>query len=78
MSKRWVATFFEEKGQIGQSSAKRLVFIIAGLCMSISILVLAVSSLLGHSVSVELGAVAMPLAGMAGYGYVQGQKAAQP
>lgn len=63
-------------GKTGQASSKRVVMLLAGVAMSLAVVVLAVAAVLGHPVAAELGAVSVPLAGMAGYSYV-GAKAVE-
>lgn len=58
----------------GKASSKRVVMLVAGLAMSIAVVVLSVASLFGYAVAGELGAVSVPLAGLAGYGYVNGKQ----
>lgn len=56
-------------------SSKRVCMLLAGLAMSVAIVVLAMAALAGHPVAGELAAVSMPLAGMCGYSYVNGKAA---
>lgn len=58
-----------------KASSKRIVMLLAGLAMSISVIVLSVAALLGHPVSGEMAAVCVPLAGLGGYAYVNGKMA---
>ena len=58
-----------------KASAKRVVMLLAGVAFSVSVIVLSVSTLFGHAVSGELAAVSAALAGLAGYGYVNGKMA---
>lgn len=60
-------------GRTKAVSSKRVVMLLAGLAMSIAVVLLAIAALLGHPVSSELAAVSFPLAGMSGYSYVQGK-----
>lgn len=62
-------------GKTGQASSKRVVMLLAGVAMSIAVIVLSVAAVFGHPVAGELGAVSVPLAGMAGYSYVGGRQA---
>ena len=62
-------------GKTRQASSKRVVMLLAGVAMSIAVIVLAVAAVFGHPVAGELGAVSVPLAGMAGYSYVGGKQA---
>lgn len=62
-------------GKTGQASSKRVVMLLAGVAMSIAVIVLSVAAVFGHPVAGELGAVSVPLAGMAGYSYVGGKQA---
>lgn len=58
-----------------KASAKRVVMLMAGAAFSASVIVLSVSTLLGHAVSGELAVVSASLVGLAGYGYVNGKMA---
>lgn len=62
-------------GTTGRASSKRVVMLLAGLAMSVAIVLLSMAALAGHSVAGELAAVSMPLAGMSGYAYVGGKVA---
>lgn len=58
-----------------KASAKRVVMLMAGFAFSVSVVILSVSTLCGFSASGELAAVSAALAGLAGYGYVNGKLA---
>ena len=58
-----------------KASAKRVVVLMAGAAMAVSVVILSIAALLGHEVSLSLGAVCVPLAGMSGYSYVRGKAA---
>lgn len=62
-------------GKTGSTSTKRIVMLMAGGAMSVSVVVLAFAAWFGHDVALSLGAVSAPLAGMSGYGYVNGKQA---
>ena len=61
-------------GKTGSTSTKRIVMLMAGGAMSVSVVVLAFAAWFGHDVALSLGAVSAPLAGMSGYGYVNGKQ----
>lgn len=73
---RWAASFFEDK-EPGHASIKRLVLFMAGASLSLSTVILSIAACTGAEVSAALLAVTGPLAGMAGYGYVNGKKVEQ-
>lgn len=54
-------------------SIKRVVMMMSATVMCISVLLLSVAAVLGHSVVGELGVVCTPLALMAGCSYVAGK-----
>ena len=56
-----------------RASSKRVVMLMAGLAMSVAVVILAAAALYGYEVAAALGAVCVPLAGMAGYSYVRGK-----
>lgn len=59
-----------------KASAKRIALLMAALSMSAAVVILSVAALLvGRDVAAALGAIAVPLAGLAGYGYVGGKAA---
>ncbi len=62
-------------GKTGSTSTKRIVLLMAGGAMSLAVVVLAFAAWFGHDVALSLGAVSAPLAGMSGYGYVNGKQA---
>lgn len=63
-------------GRTGLASAKRIALLMAALSMSAAVVILSVAALVvGRDVAAALGAIAVPLAGLAGYGYVQGKAA---
>ena len=68
-----IMTEFLSDGTTGKPSVKRLVLLIACLSLAVSTIVLAVAGLLGKDVGVAIAATASPLAGLAGYGYVNGK-----
>ena len=59
----------------GTASSKRVVMLMAGAAMSIAVIILALGAWFGYEVAAALGAVCVPLSGMAGYGYVRGKAA---
>ena len=61
-------------GKTGSTSTKRIVILIGALAMSATVLMLGVAALLGHDVGVALTGVCAPLAGVGGYGYVNGKQ----
>jgi hypothetical protein len=61
-------------GRTGKASSKRIVMLMGGAALSVSVVVLSVAALFGHPVAGELGAVSVPLAGLAGYSYVNGKQ----
>lgn len=59
-----------------KASAKRISLLMAAFAMSVAIVILAVAALMvGRDVAAAIGAIAVPLAGLAGYGYVGGKAA---
>jgi hypothetical protein len=54
-------------------SSKRVAVLVGSFSMSIAVDILAVAALFGHDVSLALGAVCVPLAGLGGYSYVHGK-----
>jgi len=62
-------------GRTGLATTKRIVMLIAAIAMATSLIILAAAAFVGREVALALGAVAGPLAGMAGYGYVRGKVA---
>jgi hypothetical protein len=67
--------FFKEllsfnPGVVGSLSSKRFVLVIAGVSLSISVLILSVAAVYGISVAAELWAVTSTLAALAGVSYV--------
>ena len=56
-----------------KASSKRVALVVGAFAMAVAVIVLAASSLLGHAVAFELGAVCVPLAGLGGYSYTQGK-----
>jgi hypothetical protein len=62
-------------GQTGKASAKRIAMLSATWSLAIAVVILAVASLIGYEVAASLGAVAVPLAGLGGYSYVNGKAA---
>jgi uncharacterized membrane protein YebE (DUF533 family) len=59
-----------------KASAKRIAMLMAALSMSAAVVILALAALMvGRDVAAALGAIAVPLAGLAGYGYVNGKAA---
>lgn len=58
-----------------QVTTKRIVMLVAAVAMATSLIILALAAYVGREVALALGAVAGPLAGMAGYGYVNGKAA---
>lgn len=62
-------------GTSGRASAKRLAMLIATLALALAVVILSVAGFIGRDIAVALGAVAVPLAGLGGYGYVNGKSA---
>ena len=62
-------------GRTKKASIKRVALFIAVNALSIAAVILAASAYIGRDVALALGAVAGPLAGLAGYGYVRGKVA---
>ena len=62
-------------GRTDRASAKRIAMLLATLAMSISLVILAAAGYIGNEVAMAMGAVAVPLAGMGGYSYVNGKTA---
>lgn len=56
-----------------KASSKRVLMLVAGFAMSVSVVLLSIAALYGHGVSAELASVCIPLAGLAGYNYVNGK-----
>lgn len=72
---RWLQSMFEDSKNPGHASSKRFVFVVAGVSLSISTISLCIAVLFGQPVDAFLmGAVTTPLAGLAGYSYVQGKR----
>lgn len=69
----WLAKIIED-GKSGNPSAKRASLIIATLCLGAGTIILCIAAYRGHDVALALAAVTGPLAGLSGYGYVQGKK----
>ena len=59
----------------GQASSKRVIALMAATALSFSVVVLSIAALFGYETYLELGAVSVPLAGLAGYNYVRGKLA---
>lgn len=70
----WFKSFFEDSKSPGRASAKRLVFILGGFALSASTVILSVAACFGADVEASLLSVSGPLAGLCGYGYVNGKK----
>jgi hypothetical protein len=62
-------------GRTDRASAKRIAMLLATLAMSISLVILAAAGYIGNEVAMAMGAVAVPLAGLGGYSYVNGKTA---
>lgn len=71
---KWLAAAIRD-GHSGTISTKRIVILIGALAMSATVLMLGVAALLGYDVGVALTGVCAPLAGVGGYGYVNGKRA---
>ena len=69
---RWIRETINDS-RTGKASSKRVVMLMAGVAMSVAVVLLAVAAMYGREVAAALGAVCVPLAGMAGYNYVQGK-----
>ena len=67
-----------QDGRSGRGSSKRVGLLIATCAMSLSLVILSIAALSGHEVSMAMGAVAVPLAGLNGYSYVGGKMAEKP
>ena len=59
----------------GTASSKRIAMLSGAISMSIAVIVLSVAAWFGYETYLELGAVSVPLAGLAGYNYVRGKLA---
>lgn len=59
-----------QENSSGRGSSKRIGLLMATTAMSVSIVLLSIAAMSGHEVSMALGAVALPLAGLNGYSYV--------
>lgn len=70
----FLAGFFLD-GRSRNPSSKRLIFIVAGLCLSAASVILAAAAAMGHNVEGALWAVTTPLAALATGGYVGGKAA---
>lgn len=55
------------------ASVKRYAMVVASTSLGIATVLLAVAACAGQNVDLALGAVTVPLAGLAGYSYVQGK-----
>ena len=66
-----------QDGRSERGSSKRVGLLLATSSMSVSVVILSIAALNGHEVSMALGAVAVPLAGLNGYSYVGGKMAEQ-
>ena len=66
---RWVKDVLS--GPSGQASSKRVALLMATLSLSAATVLLSVAAVMGYSVAGELGAVALPLAGLGGWSYTQ-------
>jgi len=58
----------------GEVSSKRVTMLLAAAALAISVVVLSIAAVMGREVAAALGAVAVPLAGLGGYSYVQGSR----
>ena len=65
-------------GKNGTASSKRVIALLAGASLSFAVVLLAIATLFGYETYLELGAVSVPLAGLAGYSYVNGKIAERP
>jgi hypothetical protein len=73
---KWLLESIKDS-KTGAVSSRRLGMLIATIAMSVSVLILAIATLYGTDTSVALGAVSVPLAGLNGYSYVNGNKSGQ-
>lgn len=71
---RWIQTAFEDQKTPGHASIKRIIFACAGISLSICTIILSVAACFGQQVDIALATVTAPLAGLAGYGYVNGKR----
>lgn len=62
-------------GKTGRASSKRVVMLMAGTSFALSVVILSLAACFGMEVAAAISAVAVPLAGLAGYGYVNGKLA---
>lgn len=62
-------------GRTARASMKRISMLIASVALATSLIILAAAAFVGREVALAMGAVAGPLAGLAGYGYVRGKVA---
>ncbi len=56
-------------------SSKRVAMLVATVALAFAVVVLAVAGFVGRDVAAALTAVAVPLAGLGGYSYVNGKAA---
>lgn len=70
---KWIQTAFEDQSKPGHASIKRVVFACAGVSLSVCAIILSIAACYGQPVDVALATVTAPLAGLAGYGYVNGK-----
>lgn len=71
---RWFASIIED-GVTSNPSSKRASLLIAAGCLGIGTIILCCAAYQGRDVALAIAAVTGPLAGLSGYGYVQGKKA---
>ena len=71
---KWIREAISDS-QTGKASMKRVAMLIASIALATSLVILAAAAFVGREVALAMGAVAGPLAGLAGYGYVNGKTA---
>jgi len=64
-----------QDNKTGLASSKRVALLISVSAMSLSIVILSVAVYYGHDTAIAIGSLAVPLSGLAGYGYVRGKVA---
>jgi len=68
----WLCESLQD-GRSGRYSSRRLAMLLATASMSAGLIILCVAQLLGRDAAMAIGAVAVPLAGLGGYSYVNGK-----
>ena len=65
----------ENASRTNKASSKRIAMLAGAFSMALAVVILAAAGFIGHDVSLALGAVCVPLAGLGGYSYVRGKVA---